>query len=97
MNRRTWIASVGTTLFVTRFPGLRDKTTLLQTVTADAVGVDFSNDAIWNELATETFAATARTTPFDPEGGASATGSPDEPGREAELVTSMALLHEPDA
>lgn len=59
MNRRTWIASVGATLFLAR---LRN-----HTVTAAARSVDFSNDTVWNELVTAGFATTARTTPFHPE------------------------------
>lgn len=64
VNRRTWLASVGATLFLAR---LRTETTLLRATSGVAQSVDFSNDAVWSELATEAFATTARTTPFHPE------------------------------
>ena len=64
MNRRTWIATVGASLFV-RLDA--ERSTL-------APSVSFSNDAIWSELVTERYATAARTTPFHPE----AWGSADE-------------------
>jgi hypothetical protein len=64
VNRRTWIATVGASLFVRLDV---DSSTVARTVR-------FSNDAIWSELVTERYATAARTTPFHPE----AWGSADE-------------------
>lgn len=77
MNRRTWIAATCATVFVAR---LRDAAHFRA-----QTSVDFSNDAVWSDLVTPSYAAAARATPFDPDavvGGAAP---------ETTLVTSMAV------
>ncbi|MBA3454761.1 MAG: hypothetical protein H0T42_16865 [Deltaproteobacteria bacterium] len=75
------------------------ETTQFHTVSAShgvARCVSFSNEAVWSELVSESFATTARTTPFHPEMWGEVTSSADEPGLPVVVAVLQHLTNHPD-